>query len=72
MFITRYPAPIGVDPIYDKVRLTPLLLVVFVSDFSGVFAILPCFVECNPYTLDSHGVGCLALLLNLALLPAPS
>ena len=33
---------------------------------------LPCFIECNPYTLDSHGVGCLVLLLNLALLTVPS
>ena len=30
------------------------------------------FVECNPYTLDSHGVGWLVLLLNLVLLTVPS
>ena len=39
--------------------------------FSG-FCFLPCFVKCNPYTLDSHGVGCLVLLLNLALLTVSS
>ena len=48
-----------------------LLLVVFVSDFQ-VFAFYHVFVESNPYTLDSHGVGCLVLLLNLVLLTVPS
>ena len=37
-----------------------------------VFAFLLCFVEGNPYTLDSYGVACLVLLLNLALLTVPS
>ena len=48
-----------------------IFLVVFVSDFQ-VFCFLPCLVECNPYTLDSHSVGCLVLLLNLALLTVTS
>ena len=37
-----------------------------------VFAFYHVFIECNPYTLDSHGVGCLVLLLNQALLTVPS
>ena len=45
---------------------------VFCLWFSG-FCFLPCFfVECNPCTLDLHGVGCLVLVLNLVLLTAPS
>ena len=52
-------------------KLEDLLLVLFVSDFQG-FAFYHVFVECNPYTLDSHGVVCLVLLLNLVLLTVPS
>ena len=44
---------------------------VFFSN-TQVFCFLPCFVKCNPYTLDSHGVGYLVLLLNLALSTVPS
>ena len=43
----------------------------FVSDFQ-VFAFFHVFVKCNPYILESHGVGYLVLLLNLAVLTAPS
>ena len=44
----------------------------FLSLIFQVFAFYHVFVKCNPYTLDSHGVGCLVLLLNLALLTVPS
>ena len=56
---------------YFKNGVLSLLLVVFVSDFQ-VLAFYHIFVKCSPYTLDSHGVGCLALLLNLVLLTVPS
>ena len=35
------------------------------------FLLFTMFCKCNPKTLDSHGVGCLVLLLNLALLTVP-
>ena len=65
-----YGSELGILVIFVHIIII-IIIGGFVSDFSG-FCFLPCFVECNPYTLDSHGVGCLALLLNLALLTTPS